>query len=250
MNGFYLIKNVSHEGGALIEVFFDARNIPLTIIDLQKGDPLPSPENVKLAIVMGSPDSANDTTEKITTELAFIRELIKRGTPYFGVCLGMQLLAKAAGASIIPSEIKEIGFLDSDNAPAMIDLTDAGEKDPLFKGISEYRPEDKNPFHTSFRVFHLHGETLKLPLPEKIELLAQGDDCEVQVIKVKDKPMYGIQSHCEITAATLRSWHEKDADLKKKNIHHLLKEYREAEEELYNTMMTMLKSFLKIAREV
>ncbi len=246
MNGFYLIKNVSHEGGALIEVFFDARNIPLTVVDLQKGEPLPPAEDVKLAIVMGGPDSANDTNEKIRSELTFIEELIERGTPYFGVCLGMQLLAKASGASVIPSGVKEVGFRDTDNAPAMIDLTDKGEKDPLFQGISEYKEEDKNPFHTSFRVFHLHGETLKLPLPDTLELLARGDDCEVQVIKVKDKPMYGIQSHCEITAATLRSWHEKDAMLRKKNIGNLLKEYKDAEEELYNTMMTMLQNLLRL----
>src|SRR5918994_3743443 len=44
-------------------------------------------------------------------EHAFLVEELERGTPLFGVCLGAQLIAKAAGGAVRPAPEPEIGWV-------------------------------------------------------------------------------------------------------------------------------------------
>ena len=44
-------------------------------------------------------------------EHEFLVEQLERGTPLLGVCLGAQLIAKAAGAAVHPSREPEVGWL-------------------------------------------------------------------------------------------------------------------------------------------
>ncbi len=53
----------------------------------------------------------------------FIQKVLKAEIPFLGICLGSQLLAKAAGARVVRSPVKEIGWYQ-------IQLTDEGKKDP------------------------------------------------------------------------------------------------------------------------
>ena len=63
-------------------------------------------------------------------EISFLEKIIKQDIPCLGICLGAQLLAKAAGANIHKNAIEEIGWY-------AVNLTQAGEKDPLFNGVKE-----------------------------------------------------------------------------------------------------------------
>ena len=62
-------------------------------------------------------------------EEEFLRDVLAAGVPVFGVCLGAQMLARAAGASVGPARVPEIGWLD-------VSLTLAGKADPVL-GVLE-----------------------------------------------------------------------------------------------------------------
>jgi GMP synthase (glutamine-hydrolysing) len=58
--------------------------------------------HAELVVVLGGTMSAFDTTAHpfLTAELALLGERLRRGAPCLGICLGAQLLARAAGATV------------------------------------------------------------------------------------------------------------------------------------------------------
>ena len=74
-----------------------------------------------------------------------IRGLVARRTPLLGVCLGGQLLAKAAGAHVGPLPEPEFGFVRTQRA-------DAAAGDPLFGGLPD-----------EFDVWDAHGYAFHVP---------------------------------------------------------------------------------------
>src|SRR4029453_10500401 len=60
----------------------------------------------------------------LADEKALLGGLLERGTPLPGVCLGAQLLAAAAGATVGPAREPEIGWHD-------VTLTAEGTQDPV-----------------------------------------------------------------------------------------------------------------------
>src|SRR3984885_14987629 len=93
------------------------------------GQPLPAPDEVAGAIVMGGPMNV-DEVERFPA-LAAEREWLAGGggggVPVLGICLGAQLLARALGAEVRAGEGPEIGF-----APVAISAPD----DPLLGGLA------------------------------------------------------------------------------------------------------------------
>ena len=118
-------------------------------------------------------------------EKAFLRELLGRGTPILGVCLGSQLLAEAAGASPRRAKRPEIGWHG-------IELTGEGERDPLLA-----------PLAGGFEGFGWHS--YEFPLPPKADPLARSDVC-LQAFRLRGRPVWGLQFHAEVTPATLDGW--------------------------------------------
>src|SRR3546814_7308427 len=57
----------------------------------------------RACVIFGGPMSANDDhLPFIRQEIDFIPKVLKSGTPFLGVCLGAQLLARAGGAAVGP----------------------------------------------------------------------------------------------------------------------------------------------------
>src|SRR5487761_1756747 len=187
-----IVKNVSREGPGLLERVLAEHEIMYDIVDLDGGQAFPSPVDYRALIVLGGPDSANDASEKMQTELAQIKLAVDKSVPYLGICLGLQVLVKASGGNVVPAAQKEIGFTYQAGQPYTVTLTDAGKQDALFAGLPE-----------TLGVFQLHGETVELT--EGMQLLATGRDCPNQVVKVGEHA-YGIQSHFELTEPMLHSW--------------------------------------------
>ena len=61
----------------------------------------------------------------LAAEKRLIGEAVRAGTPYWGVCLGAQLLAASLGASVMPGPRPEVGV-------APVELTAAAAGDPVF----------------------------------------------------------------------------------------------------------------------
>ncbi|MCK0745970.1 type 1 glutamine amidotransferase [Chromohalobacter nigrandesensis] len=74
-------------------------------------DTLPDPGDDQLVIVMGSIESPYDhTLPWLSGELAWLKSLIERNHPVFGICFGSQVLARALGGETYRNHAPEIGW--------------------------------------------------------------------------------------------------------------------------------------------
>ena len=124
-------------------------------------------------------------------EEEFLRDVLAAEVPVFGVCLGAQMLARAAGAGVRPASEPEIGWLD-------VALTPAGETDPVLGSLAR-----------AATVFQWHHYTFDVP-PTGVEL-ARSDVC-TQAFRLADRPAWGIQFHAEVTQPMITAWTDEDPD--------------------------------------
>jgi GMP synthase (glutamine-hydrolysing) len=118
-------------------------------------------------------------------ENLFIQRLLDQRVPMLGVCLGVQLIAKAVGASVHPlAGGPEIGW-------APVTLTEAAASDPLFSRLPE-----------RFEAFAWHYYTYDVPAGA--EELARSARCN-QAYRLGDAA-WGIQFHAEVTLETVQGW--------------------------------------------
>jgi GMP synthase-like glutamine amidotransferase len=114
----------------------------------------------------------------------FLRAAAERGLPALGICLGAQLIAKAAGAAVTKNRVKEVGW-------STVNLTEDGVRDPLFRELAP-----------SLTVLQWHEDTFDIPAAGT--LLATGRDCINQAFRVGNS--WGLQFHLEVTRPMLRDW--------------------------------------------
>ncbi len=230
-----IVKNITREGPASLVPILRSNGIKYKVVNLDYDERFPDPLNYKALFVFGGPDSANDHTLKMTEEVDQVRHAIEGGVPYFGMCLGMQVLAKASGADILKSPTKEVGWRAPNSMLFSMTLTQEGKKDPLFKGLKEeIKP-----------IFHLHGETVSIS--EKMTLLATGEFCKVQAIKVGSNA-YGLQGHMELDYFTFKTWLDQDPDLGKLKRKELEQDYQIIRGNYESHGRTILTNFLRIAQ--
>ena len=228
-----IIKNISREDSGLLGDIIKEHGIKNKVIDLSKGEKISSVEKYAAVVVLGGPDSANDETLKMKSELDLIRKVLADGIPFLGICLGLQTMVKAAGGQVIKGKVKEIGFRDHEGQYYNVGLTESGRKDPLFEGIDD-----------TFNIFHLHGETVLLT--EKMKLLAEGRSCRNQIIKVGTNA-YGIQCHFELTPEMLKTWVNEDPDLQALDIEQLNSDFIAISRIYSETGRRIFKNFVRIA---
>lgn len=184
-----LIKHNIKEGPGSIAEFFNN----IRIIELAKGEPLPrNIEDIEAVFMMGGPMNVyeEDKYQFLKEEDKFIRLLLEREIPFFGVCLGAQLLAKACGAGVYKADVKEIGWKD-------IELTEDGMRDPIFLGLPKH-----------LKVFQWHEDTFDVP--NNGVLLASGSDVRNQAFRM-GSCAYGLQFHVEVTPQMIIDWFDADA---------------------------------------
>lgn len=149
-------------------------------------DNLPDPVAPALLIVLGAPVGVyeEDKYPFLRGELDLLKARLAKGAPTFGICLGAQLIARALGAKVYPSGLKEIGW-----GPA--DLTEAAASTPL-------RHLAGAP------VLHWHGDTFDLP--EGAVHLASTAKCRNQAFGLGAN-ILGVQFHPEVDpAAGIEPW--------------------------------------------
>jgi len=121
----------------------------------------------------------------LAAELDLLEEALDLGVPILGVCLGGQLLARAAGGQIGKVEVPEVArFADVGLLPDAID-------DLLFAGMP--RP---------FFGFEWHWYGFRAP--PGATLLAQNESTH-QAFRLQNRA-WGLQFHIEVTAETLAEW--------------------------------------------
>lgn len=177
-------SNPGRVGQALV-----ARGYELDIRRHALGDPLPTVlDDHDGTVVFGGPMSVNDDLPFLRAEIDWIGDVaLTSGKPFFGICLGGQMLAKALGARVYGRDDQrcEIGYFP---------IRPTREGAALFQ----------NPQF----VYQWHVEGFELP--DGAKLLAEGDDFPVQAMRYGDNA-FGIQFHPELTTPMMSSWLERAA---------------------------------------
>jgi GMP synthase (glutamine-hydrolysing) len=151
-------------------------------------DGLPS-NGADAVIVLGGamhPDE-EETHGWLRREVEWIGNEIERGTPMLGVCLGSQLLARAAGAEVYRASEPEIGWLP-------VEVADGD--DPLAAALPP-----------RFEAFQWHEYTHELP--EGATELARSAVC-TQAWRLGDA--WGVQFHPEVRLEQIESWAAEEPD--------------------------------------
>ncbi len=147
------------------------------------------PDGADAVLVFGGAMHADQEERHpwLRREVRFLEDALERETPLLGVCLGAQLLAKAAGGLVHRAEESEVGWYE-------VELTPAAGDDPVFGALPP-----------RFDAFQWHHYTYGLPA-EAVEL-ARSAVC-TQAFRLGRA--YGIQFHAEVTGAQVEQWFGED----------------------------------------
>ena len=195
-----VVKHVEKEGPGLIEEAFSSYGFDLEVIELEKGQGLPSRlDEIAGVIVLGGPMNVyeEEAYPFLKDEDLFIKKVVHEEIPFLGICLGAQLLAKACGAKVTKAPVKEVGWYS-------VAVTEVGRKDRMFRGTGRDVP-----------VFQWHEDTFSLP-PGAL-LLAESKPCRNQAFRV-GSCAYGLQFHVEVTPEMGATWLEGEVDIDTKKI--------------------------------
>jgi GMP synthase-like glutamine amidotransferase len=172
-------------------VFLDVlreRDIPTVTLCGANGNPYPSDLSQYSGIIaMGGPMGVYEEEQYpwLRQEDALLKNAIQRDLPTLGICLGSQLVAKAAGAEVKPGGRKEIGWYN-------VTLSAEAAHDPLWKD-----------FPPTFEAFEWHGDIFSLP-PSAVSL-ASSALYPHQAFRIGQR-VYAILFHLEVTAEMIQTW--------------------------------------------
>ncbi|MGI8480439.1 MAG: type 1 glutamine amidotransferase, partial [Gaiellaceae bacterium] len=109
------------------------------------GSPQPASSYDALMVFGGSmhPDQ-DERFDWLEREAEVLRDALAEGVPVLGVCLGAQMLARAAGAWVGPARESEIGWFE-------VELTPQGRRDPVL-GVLSPRTEAFQWHHYTFEI--------------------------------------------------------------------------------------------------
>lgn len=96
--------------------------------------------------------------------------------PILGICLGHQIIAKTFGGEVSTADVESY-------AQVKIKII---EENDILRGLGP-----------SMKVWASHKDEVK-SLPKVFDVLATSDICDVEAMKHKNKPIYGIQFHPEV----------------------------------------------------
>jgi len=179
--------------GGVFEHEVEERGHALERWSVPNGDAPGRPESYDAVMVFGGaahPDE-DDRFTWLRHEAAFLRTVLAQHVPVIGVCLGAQMLARAAGASVRPASEPEIGWYG-------VEPTPVGRVDPVLSALPE-----------SAIVFQWHRYTYDLPAGG-VELARS--PLATQAFRLREQPAWGIQFHAEVRLAMVTSWIDEDPD--------------------------------------
>jgi GMP synthase-like glutamine amidotransferase len=186
---FLVIQHAACEPPGAYEDELIERGACLERVQIDAGEALPDWRAFDAIVAMGGPMGANDEDELpwLAGEKRLIADAVGAGVPYWGVCLGAQLLAASLGARVYRGERPEIGVYDD------VELAPGARRDPVFGGAP-------SPLTT----LQWHGDTFDLP--RGATLLASSRAYPHQAFAYKRA--YGVQFHLEVSSELARSWIE------------------------------------------
>jgi GMP synthase (glutamine-hydrolysing) len=182
-----VLQHIACEPPGVYEDVLVERGSTIHRVELDEGEPLPDWREFDAIVAMGGPMSVNDEDELpwLRAEKAVVAEAVRGGTPFFGACLGVQLLAVSLGGEVAPGPAPEVGLLP-------VFLTDAAASDPVFADLPR-----------ELLTLQWHGDTFSLP--DGAALLASSPAYPNQAFRW-GRSAYGVQFHLELSREMAEEW--------------------------------------------
>jgi GMP synthase (glutamine-hydrolysing) len=181
-----VLQHIACEPPGVFEDVLRERSHELTRVELDESEQLPD-GSWDAIVAMGGPMSVNDEDEHpwLVAEKAAIASHVRAGRPFWGSCLGAQLLAAALGARVYAGPAPEVGVL-------AVELTEDGREDPVL-----------GPLPPTIETLQWHGDTFDLP--DGAVLLASSPRYPNQAYRV-GPVAYAVQFHIEVTEEMGEEW--------------------------------------------
>lgn len=184
-----VFQHIDLEHPGIFRDFLAEDGIEWDAVELDEGEAIPDLGGYDGLWVMGGPMDVWEEDEHpwFVAEKAAIHEaVVDRGLPFFGLCLGHQLLADSLGGEVGKSATPEIGVLE-------IELTPDGRESPFYEGLAERGS-----------CLQWHGAEVIEP-PAGARVLASSPACRVQAMAI-GRQAFSLQYHVEITETTVGDW--------------------------------------------
>ncbi len=178
-----IVLHQEHSSPGKLGQMLTAKGFQLDICKPRFGDPLPETMDEHAgAVIFGGPMSANDPDDYVHSEIDWLAVPLRENKPYFGICLGAQMLAKQLGAEVMPhpDNMIEAGYYriaPSEEGAALIGWPEA--------------------------VYQWHREGFGLPSGAR--RLATNANFENQAMQYGENA-FGVQFHPEMTLAMIHRW--------------------------------------------
>ena len=182
-----VLQHIACEPPGVYEDVLDERGIAIERVELDAGETPPDWRTVDAIIAMGGPMSVNDDIDWLHREKALIADAVRSGVPFFGACLGSQLLAASLGARVYAGSAPEVGVLP-------VALTDEALEDAVFAGLPR-----------EMMTLQWHGDTFELP--DGAIRLAGSPAYRNQAFRWGERA-YAVQFHIEVTSRMACEWAE------------------------------------------
>src|SRR5512132_1007728 len=181
-----VLQHIACEPPGVYEDVLIERGATIHRVELDEGDPLPDWRAFDAIVAMGGPMGAVDDDEHpwLVDEKRLIAEAVSAGLPFWGVCLGVQLLAASLGARVYPGSSPEVGLLP-------VTLTEEALADPVFAGMPR-----------ELLSLQWHGDTFDLP--DGAARLAGSPAYPNQAFRF-GTAAYGVQFHLEVSPGLARA---------------------------------------------
>ena len=129
-------------------------------------------------ILSGGPNSVYEQDTPSVSPMIF-----ELNVPIFGICYGMQTIAKQLGGEVASSGKREFGYAEIH-----------GLESPLFSGLSDGIGTEGN----FLQVWMSHGDKV-VRLPAGFEVIAQTESCPIAAMYHPQRNIYAVQFHPEVT---------------------------------------------------
>ncbi|WP_336652081.1 MULTISPECIES: type 1 glutamine amidotransferase [unclassified Leucobacter] len=189
MNCVLVIQNEADAGLGQFCGRLEAAGFEVRLVGAGVADAMPAGLNGVCGLIMlgGSPAPDDDARAPwLPQARRLVAESVERRIPYFGVCLGAQVLAVVAGGRVAPADTPELGLVT-------LSRTDAALNDPVFSALP-----------LSFSAVEWHFDEITR-LPPNAQSAATSPACSNQAFRVGEYA-WGVQFHPELLANGFAAW--------------------------------------------
>lgn len=189
MSQILVVQNTPRGGPGRFGDWLEGAGMTLEVVHAYRGDPLPSRLDHTALLVLGGAYLPYDDQRApwLAATRALTAEALRRDVPFFGICLGGQLLAHVAGGTVQGEHGQpEYGSTALTSRPE-------AAADPLFRALPP-----------TVTAIQRHRDAVTA-LPPRAHWLLEGDSCPYQAFRVGARA-WGVQFHPEAAADQLRHW--------------------------------------------